>query len=556
MGTDMVTGPSMTNKRLWAALLALGCSHARADVLGPNQNYAASAQGTPSGAATSPGPTSASAAPASGTQPSGRSLVITPKVSLSETYTDNLTLSSINPISDFITQVTPGINIRENSRRTKLKLNYDLLALYYNKESALDHYYSQLDASGNVELIDNLFYLNAAASNIQQPFALNGAYGLNLSNPSGNIVNLRNTNVSPYLTHRFGSFATGLAEFSHVTQSYSMGGPSTSGYGYLGPLSSSTSDTSTLTLNSGTSFYTIPWGINLSDSNIHYTGVPDTRIANYSANIGYLFTRKFKITLTGGYDDNNYVYFGQKPQQAFWSIGAGYAPTTRTQLSVSTGRRYFGSTKSFMLKSTNKFATLQASYDQNITSSIMQDYISPATTLDQLLQTQIPNDTARQQAVQAILSSMGSQLASLYGQNVIANQIYLDKTFKTTLGVTLLKNTFIFTMFDSKMSSLQPGNSFLPGVLGYGAANQIGGTATWNWKLTPKLSWNANANLVSSTFPGQTFSQRFGEVYMGFSRQLGLYVNGSIMYRYQTMTYGTLFNYNENALIAGLNFTY
>ncbi|HQT26694.1 MAG TPA: TIGR03016 family PEP-CTERM system-associated outer membrane protein, partial [Burkholderiales bacterium] len=344
---------------------------------------------------------------------------MTPKIKLSETYTDNLTLSSINPLSDFITQLTPGINIQENSRRTLLKLNYDLLGMYYKKESQLDHYYSQLDASGNAKLVDNLLYVDAAASIVQQPFSLATPFGGSIGNPTGNIINERTSKVSPYLTHRFGSFAAGQARFSHVTQSYSMGGPSTSGYGYLGGLSSSTNDTSSLALNSGTSFYRVPWGINLSDSNIHYTGLPETRIASYSANIGYLFTPKFKITLTGGYDDNNYVYVGQKPQQAFWSVGAGYAPTTHTKLSVSTGHRYFGSTRSLSLRHTARIATLQADYNQNVTSSAMQDYISPATTIDQLLKTQIPNDAARQQAVQAILSSLGSQ-ALLYGQSVIA----------------------------------------------------------------------------------------------------------------------------------------
>ncbi|HQT26663.1 MAG TPA: hypothetical protein PLK99_08725, partial [Burkholderiales bacterium] len=74
--------------------------------------------------------------------------------------------------------------------------------------------------------------------------------------------------------------------------------------------------------------------------------------------------------------------------------------------------------------------------------------------------------------------------------------------------------------------------------------------------LTPRLSWNANANLMSMSFPGQALTERFIQLYAGFSRQLGQYLSGSIMYRHQRLTSSTTFNYNENALIAGLNYTY
>lgn len=478
---------------------------------------------------------------------------ITPRVDASETYTDNLMLTSNNQLSDFISQVTPGINIVETGNRTHATLDYDLEGLFYKNQSQLDHYYSQLNASGNAELVDKLLYIDAGASIVQQPLSLASPYGGNIGNATGNIVNVRTSSVSPYLLHRFGSIATGMARYTHMNQDYSSGGPSTTGSAYLGGLSSSTSDSTLLTLNSGTAFNNLLWGLNFNDNVIRYAGIPENRIAEYAADVGYLFTPKFKITVTGGYDDNNYVYFGPKPQNAFWSTEAAWAPTTHTKLSASTGHRYFGSTKSFMLSHFTRLTTLQASYSQNVTSSMLPEYISPATTLDQLLQIQIPDNAARQQAVQSLLSSLGSQ-AAIFGQNIITNHVYLDKAFNASLGINLPKSIIVLTVFDSKISSLEQGNSFLPGALNYGNVNQQGGTATWNWRLTPELSANASASLTNMTFPGQTLDENMGQLYLGLTKKLGKHLNSSLTYRHQSFTSNSTFNYMENAVIVGLNY--
>lgn len=472
---------------------------------------------------------------------------------VSETYTDNLTLSSTNPQSDYISNVTPSIAILGTGRKISATVDYSLQSMFYGKQNQLDHAYSHLDANGSAELVERNLYLDANASIAQQPLTLTAPYGAALGNPTGNIVNVFTWGLKPYFRHRFGSTATGEVHFSHQSQNYSSGGPSNTGTANLGTLSGSTSDSTALSLNSGSAFNNLLWGLRYNNAVIHYTSLTQSRLSNYSANIGYLFSPKFRITFTLGNDNNSYASAVQSSQGSYWTTEAGWSPTSHTKLLVSTGRRYFGKTQSLSLNHVTRLTTLQMSYGQDVTSSILRQTVSPAAVLDQLLKAQIPDNAARQQAIQSMLASLGTQ-AGLLGQTITTNQIYLHKDFTVTMGINLPKSTIVLTAYDNKSSSLQQGNSFLPGSINYGAVNQTGGTASWNWKLSPKLDAHLNATLTTMDFPGQTLMQTSREFQTGLSRQFAHHLSGALSYRHRALSSPGNLNYVENAVIASLNY--
>ena len=530
------TGKGMANRALGFAMLALGFGYAHADDPANTQQGAVSTQ----------------QAQTADSQPPVRSWVLIPTLQLSETYTDNLTLAPTNRLSDFISSIMPGFTFRQTGNRTKATLDYGVQGLFYRNQSQLDHYYSHLDASGTAEIIKKTFFVDAGASVMQQPLSFAGAYGASLSNATGNIINISSSSLSPYLVHRFGEIATGEVRFTHTIQNYSQGGPSTTGNAYLGGLYSSTSDSTAASLNGGSAFNNLLWGMNYNDTVIQYGGMPETRLMNYSANMGYLFTPKFKVILTGGYEKDSYVYIGPQPQSVYWKAETDWAPTSHTKFMVSVGHRFFGNTRSLTVNQVTRLTTFQASYNEDVTSTILQQTIPTSSFLDQLLQAQIPNGAARQQAVQSLIASLGGQ--ALLGQNVITNQVYLAKTFNASMGINLPRSIMILTAFNTKSSSLEPGNALLPNIANYGAVNEQGGTASWNWQFSPHLSSHFNASLTSMVFPGQTLNENFKLLNVGLTEQLARHLNGDISYRHQTMIAPAYLNYTENAFIATLNY--
>ncbi len=477
-----------------------------------------------------------------------------PAATLTETHTDNLTLSSSNRLSDFVTQVTPEIGIQEQGERTNATLDYRMQGNYYAQYSQLDHYYPGLDANANSEILKNTLYLNAGASILQQPFILAAPISTNNVNPTGNIINISTWSITPELKHRFGTFAKMDASYSHGMQHYTAGGPSLQANNNLNTLTGTANDTIDAKLDSGSRFGSLLWGLDLNEIRLSYGNSAITsKLATYTANVGYLFTPKFRIQLTGGYDNDNYVYSGPRPQGRSWNTEVDWAPTSHTKFEASAGHRYFGSTNSFNATHVTRLTSLNASYTQDVTSTILQQPLPAAAAVGQLLQAQIPNAAARQQQVQNLLAGLGTQ-GALFGQNVITNQIFLLKKFNASLGINLSRTMIVLSAFNSTSIPLQPPNVLLPGSLNYGTSKQQGATFSWNYQISPKLTAGANAMLTNITFPGQTFSGNTRFITFGLNRTLSLHLTGSLSLRNNMFTSNLAGpNYSENALIASLN---
>ena len=70
---------------------------------------------------------------------------ITPRLSLLETYTDNVTLATRgNEKSDFITQINPGVSLTGTGARLKVNANYTMQNLFYANESGPNRTVHQL----------------------------------------------------------------------------------------------------------------------------------------------------------------------------------------------------------------------------------------------------------------------------------------------------------------------------------------------------------------------------------------------------------------------------
>ena len=63
---------------------------------------------------------------------------ITPRISVSEVYDDNIYLDDTNEESDYLTTVSPGINLTMSSQRTSLSLDYSPTWVWYDKNDQND----------------------------------------------------------------------------------------------------------------------------------------------------------------------------------------------------------------------------------------------------------------------------------------------------------------------------------------------------------------------------------------------------------------------------------
>ena len=82
-----------------------------------------------------------------------------PSVSVSETYSDNITLAtSGSEQDDYVTQVNPSIKIEGKGKGLELDFDYTMQNIFYKNSTRDDDIKNQLSASGKATLVEDFFF--------------------------------------------------------------------------------------------------------------------------------------------------------------------------------------------------------------------------------------------------------------------------------------------------------------------------------------------------------------------------------------------------------------
>jgi uncharacterized protein (PEP-CTERM system associated) len=466
---------------------------------------------------------------------------ITPSLALKETYTDNVTLAPPGlEKSDFITQINPGISLTGTGPRLKLNASYVMQNLVYAEESSRNTMNHLLNANANAELVDNLFFLDGRAAISQQNISLLGPQAADNVNVTGNRTEVQTYSVSPYLRHSFSNYAATEIRYTHDEVS-------TGGSG----LSNSQADRIQLGLNSGSAFKALGWGLKYSNSKTNYgntaniiTPTLDTEVL--SGNLSYPVTPKFRLTATGGYEKNNYISIGAKPNGSFWTAGFSWAPSARTSIDGSVGRRFFGDTYSLAASHRTRLTAWSLGYSEDITSTRDQFLVPAQSLIDPL-------------TLQPIVDPItGLPLVQSEAVNYFTNRLFLQKRLQASVAVTGAKNSLVLSLFhvtrDPQTSQAQDSPLLGSSTLALNdRTKQVGGNAFWNWRIGPRTSGNINAGYTRNSYPSLGRTDNDKSLRFSLTRQFQPKLNGSVeLRRLQRDSSQDGGDYRENALTVSL----
>ena len=170
----------------------------------------------------SPVPTVTAAAVALLFSPACRAeLKVEPSAQFQQTYTDNVSLAPPDQArSLWISELTPGITVRDDSPRLQLLAAYEARLYAYSRDDPAANQSLSHNFNGKLhaEAVTGLLYLDAAGAYRQQavsafgpPVAGDGDDGY----LSENRTNVKSYSVSPYLTHSFGRSMKGDLRYTH-----------------------------------------------------------------------------------------------------------------------------------------------------------------------------------------------------------------------------------------------------------------------------------------------------------------------------------------------------
>lgn len=287
---------------------------------------------------------------------------ITPRISVSETFSDNANLDSNDedPNSDFLTQVSPGISINGQGGRASLNLNYNLNQTFSHLGAQDTETNNNLAATGQVEIWKRVAFIDASAVITQAVTSTDGATSSSVAGQNVNRTETRTATISPYFLHHFGTWVETESRFT-------LSGVTTDD----GVVEDAITQSEQIRINSGRRFQTFTWSLDTINSKTQNSGdEPSERQRRADFNGTYILGSKLSLLGGVGWEDIEDTDLDSQPSGLTWSAGFAVRPSPRTSARLTYGKR--DGTTSFDFEGSHQLSSrtsITATYSESIETS-------------------------------------------------------------------------------------------------------------------------------------------------------------------------------------------
>lgn len=267
-----------------------------------------------------------------------RGFSIVPRVTVAETFTDNVNLANSGKQAEQITEISPGIRISSDGSRVKGYLDYALSGIAYGQNSSQKRSQNALNMFGSIEALDKWMYLDLSGSIAQQSISALGTQSSASTLINANKTEVSSYRLSPYFRGRLGAWANYEARCSrtvtHTDTGAASGVAMSDGLLYVG---------------GDTAFKNLAWSADIRRQSIDYSAGRPTEADNLELGLSYSVTPQFTVFANAGREFSNYTSADKQIYETN-NLGASWSPSDRTRLSASRARRSFGETHSVVFE--------------------------------------------------------------------------------------------------------------------------------------------------------------------------------------------------------------
>lgn len=406
---------------------------------------------------------------------------IVPRVSVTETLTNNVALSSsATAQSDQITEISPGIRINIEGARLKTYFDYSLDHVEYAQGSAASRNQNALTTFGSLEAIDNWAFIDFSGKISQQAISAFGTQSTSNTAINANSTEVATYNLSPYIKGRFGSFANYEARISRSVSSSDSASAS-----------NTASTNSVVRVSNATAFRSLGWTADVSRQQVSYSAGRTTEVDSYNLGLTYAITPQVNVSVSGGQESNNYTSLDKQDYNTN-SVGVSWSPSQNTKLSALTGKRSFGNTHNLSFEHRTARTVWRFSDSKDVLINPTQSGLGSVGSVYDLFFSQFaslePDPVARATLVNNYLAANGISPTAVVLSNFLTSGISLQRRQNLSLALLGVRDTVTFFLSRTDSSRLDSITNSFDSLSSASSVVQNGFSVNYSHRLTPDYS--------------------------------------------------------------------
>ena len=409
----------------------------------------------------------------------GPAILIVPRVSVTQTWTDNVRLARENEQADQITEITPGVTITVAGDRLKAYVNYALNEIYYAQGSAPRRSQNQLNGFGTLEAVEDWAYLDINGSISQQAISAFGPQSINSTFVNSNQAEVSSYRISPYVRGKLGSWAEYDARYSR-TETHSD----------AAVVSGVIAVDSTVKVKGG-SLRDLGWSADAGRQQVDYNPGRSIQADRLNLGLSYAIAPQVIVSANVGREADNFTSL-EKQSGVTHGFGASWTPSERTLMSVVRGQRRFGNTHALNLEHRTARTAWRYTDSKDVSVKPGQSNLTGLGSVYDLLFNQFaalePRADERARLVNAFLQDNGIKpdFGAVHGFQTSA--VFMQRRQNAMFSLLGARDTITFAATRSDSRRLDLVSSAVDDLSSSALIRQHALSVNWAHRLTPDYS--------------------------------------------------------------------
>lgn len=478
----------------------------------------------------------------SGIEPK-QSIKVTPRVTVTETWTDNVRLNNIGQ-TERITEVSPGLHVDVNKARVKGFFDYALSGIAYANSSSANRSVNALSSNLQLEAIDGTLFFDASGSISQQAASAFGAQLVDNTTLNSNRTEVSTYRISPSMKGHLGDVATYSARYSRSITSNGASGAS---------------DNATNELNVGFKgdfgAKRLSWVADIKNQEVSYSAGRTTESGAVLLGLAFAVTPRFNVSANTGVESNNFTSLN-KESQTLNGAGLAWTPLGSTKLSASLLHHSYGDTYNLNFDHRTARTVWSFSDSKSVSQSPNTQGAGSRGSAYDLYYAQFastePDPVARAQLVNAYLQTYGISPSATVNTGFTTASVALEHRQQLSFALLGVRRTITFIASQSESTRLDTVTTAIDDFNASPTVRQQAFSCNFAHRLTPDYSLGLLLSQIKTSGSLSTQSLNVRSVNLNLTGKVSKKTTASIGLRKVDAESSTA-PYSESAVTARVN---